>query len=89
MENGEILSGKQGKTKKVYYEWIRLIACFFVIFNHLKGYVLFMNASGIKQAFYMVLSAITKINVPLFFMVSGALLLEKQENIVTVLKKRI
>ncbi|MDE6214340.1 MAG: acyltransferase family protein, partial [Lachnospiraceae bacterium] len=30
-----------------------------------------------------------KINVPLFFMVSGALLLEKQENIVTVLKKRI
>lgn len=89
MENGEILSGKQGKTKKVYYEWIRLIACFFVIFNHLKGYVLFMNASGIKQAFYMVLSVITKINVPLFFMVSGALLLEKQENIVTVLKKRI
>lgn len=84
-----MVNDKQGKAKKVYYEWIRLIACFFVIFNHLKGYVLFMNASGIKRAFYMVLSVITKINVPLFFMVSGALLLEKQENIVTVLKKRI
>ncbi len=75
--------------KKVYYEWIRLTACFFVIFNHLKGYVLFQNASGIKQIFYTVISVITKINVPLFFMVSGALLLEKQEDIVTVLKKRI
>lgn len=57
---------EQGKTKKTYYEWIRLIACFFVIFNHLKGYVLFMNASGVKQLFYMLLSVITKINVPLF-----------------------
>lgn len=89
MENGGILSGRQERTKKVYYEWIRLVACFFVIFNHLKGYVLFMNSSGMKQAFYMVLSVITKINVPLFFMVSGALLLERQENIITVLKKRI
>lgn len=89
MERAEISLQEQGKTKKVYYEWIRLIACFFVIFNHLKGYVLFMNASGIKQTFYMVISVITKINVPLFFMVSGALLLDKKEEIVTVLRKRI
>ncbi len=82
------LSGK-GKEKRVYYEWIRLTACFFVIFNHLKGYVLFQNASGAKQLFYMVLSVITKINVPLFFMVSGALLLGKREDIFTVLKKRV
>lgn len=80
---------KQGKTKKIYYEWIRLAACFFVIFNHLKGYVLFMNSSGVKQLFYMLLSVITKINVPLFFMVSGALLLEKQEDMCTVLRKRV
>lgn len=39
--------------------------------------------------FYMSLSVITKINVPLLFMVSGALLLEKQEDILTVLRKRI
>ena len=89
MERAEVSLQEQGKTKKVYYEWIRLIACFFVIFNHLKGYVLFMNASGIKQAFYMVISVVTKINVPLFFMVSGALLLDKKEDIVTVLRKRI
>lgn len=80
---------EQKNTKEAYYEWIRLISCFFVIFNHLKGYVLFMNSSGVKQVFYMAISVITKINVPLFFMVSGALLLEKQEDIVTVLKKRV
>lgn len=73
----------------VYYEWLRLSACFLVIFNHLKGWRLFRNATGIKQACYMVISVITKINVPLFFMISGALLLEKQEDIVTVLKKRV
>ena len=89
MERTEIVLSEPGKAKRVYYEWIRLIACFFVIFNHLKGYRLFMNASGVKQMFYMSLSVITKINVPLFFMVSGALLLEKQEDILTVLKKRI
>lgn len=89
MGNGETLFSGQGKVKKVYCEWLRLLACFFVIFNHLKGYVLFKNASGIKQIFYTVLSVMTKINVPLFFMVSGALLLERQEDIVAVLKKRI
>lgn len=89
MKATEAVLPEQKNLKKVYYEWIRLIACFFVIFNHLKGYVLFMNSSGIKQAFYMVISIITKINVPLFFMVSGALLLEKQDDIATVLKKRV
>lgn len=77
------------QVKTVYYEWLRLIACFLVIFNHLKGYVLYQNATGIKQTGYMVISIITKINVPLFFMVSGALLLERQEDIITVLKKRV
>lgn len=89
MDYTEKLLSEQGKAKKVYYEWIRLIACFFVIFNHLKGYFLYRNASGVKQTFYMVLSVITKINVPLFFMVSGALLLGKQEDILTVFRKRI
>lgn len=89
MGYGETKSPGQSGTRKTYYEWLRCIACFLVIFNHLKGYVLFTNASGLKQIFYMILSVLTKINVPLFFMVSGALLLEKQEDFLTVLKKRI
>ena len=79
----------QSGIKKAYFEWLRCIACFLVIFNHLKGYRLFMDASGIKQICYMILSVLTKINVPVFFMVSGALLLERQEDFRTVFKKRI
>lgn len=85
----ETKSSGQGCIRKAYYEWLRCIACFLVIFNHVKGYTLFMNASGIKQMFYMVISVLTKINVPLFFMVSGALLLGREEDFLTVLKKRI
>lgn len=89
MNHAQNKGKRENQTKTVYYEWLRLIACFLVIFNHLKGYVLYQNATGIKQAGYMVISVITKINVPLFFMISGALLLERQEDMVTVLKKRV
>ena len=37
----------------------------------------------------MCLTMITRVNVPLFFMISGALLLKKDENIILILKKRI
>lgn len=89
MEYGEIKLTKRSGGKKTYFEWMRCIACFLVVFNHVKGYTLFMNSSGVRQIIYMVISILTKINVPLFFMVSGALLLERQEDILTVLKKRI
>lgn len=89
MGYGQIKPSGQNGGKKIYYEWMRCIACFLVIFNHLKGYTLFMNSTGIKQVIYMILSVFTKINVPLFFMVSGALLLERQEDFFTVFKKRI
>lgn len=75
--------------KKVYFEFMRIIACALVIFNHLSGYTLYYSSSGIKQYVYMCLTMITRINVPLFFMISGALLLEKDENITEVFKKRI
>lgn len=67
MGYGQIKPSGRNGGKKIYYEWMRCIACFLVIFNHLKGYTLFMNSTGIKQVIYMILSVLTKINVPLFF----------------------
>lgn len=75
--------------KKIYYEWMRILACGLVIYNHLNAYTLYMNSSGIKQGFYMFLTMLTRINVPLFFMISGALLLSKKEDFNTVISKRI
>lgn len=77
------------KQQKIHIELLRIIAIFLVMFNHLSGYTLYMISDGFKQQFYMILTMITRINVPLFFMISGSLLLPKSENIYTVFKKRI
>ena len=75
-------------SRKNYLEFIRIIAIFLVIFNHLDGYRLYQSGSGVKNVCYMILSIFTRINVPLFFMVSGSLLLGKTEDYKTVFTKR-
>lgn len=77
------------KNKKYYFEIMRIFATALVIFNHLPGYTLYQITSGPKQWFYMFFTMITRINVPLFFMISGALLLEKTEDYKKVLEKRL
>lgn len=76
------------RQKKIYIEYIRCLACALVIFNHLSGYTLYQISHGWKQFLYMSITMFTRINVPLFFMISGALLFEKVEDIGSVLKKR-
>lgn len=76
------------KEKTVYFEAMRILACVLVIFNHLPAYTLYTSSTGKKQFIYMCLAMITRINVPLFFMISGALLLEKSEEWTYVFKKR-
>ena len=80
---------QQTKDKKVYFELMRIISIGLVIFNHLLGYMLFSISSGPKQWIYMFITMITRINIPLFFMISGALLLRKDEEFPKVLKTRI
>lgn len=76
-------------SKKIYLEYLRIIACVLVIYNHLSGYMLFVITDGASQFFYMILTMITKINVPIFFMITGTLLLGKEEDFKTVISKRI
>lgn len=76
-------------NKKIYFELMRIIAVMLVIFNHLPGYTLYQTSSGYIQWFYMVLSMVTRINVPLFLMISGAVLLPKNEDFSKVIKKRV
>lgn len=79
------------KNKRfVYLDILRIVAIFLVIFNHIAGYYLYMyEESIINTWFYMTLTMITRINVPIFFMISGSLLLEKEESIISILKKRV
>ena len=68
---------KKKKIKKIY--------CPMTVHCYLKeGF-----DQGLIQYFHIILSVITKFAVPMFFVITGALLLEKHETVGTILKKRL
>ncbi|MBR6559129.1 MAG: acyltransferase family protein [Clostridia bacterium] len=80
------------KPRLIHLDLLRLIAIYLVIFNHTGnfGYTLF--GSRVDSPFYfvyMATSVFCKIAVPLFFMISGALLLSKEETYKQLFLKRI
>lgn len=80
-------------AKKPYIELMRILACFFVIFNHTNtdGFFLFSvyDPGTIRYWIFLFLSVFCKFSVPIFFAISGALLIPKEESIRIVLKKRV
>ena len=80
------------KENYVYLEVMRIIACFFVIFNHTgdNGFSLFAQYNWGEPQYwcYMFISVFCKFSVPLFFAISGALLLTKTEEAISVVWKR-
>lgn len=80
-------------NRKVYIDVIRVVAAFLVIFTHTGniGSKLYVHDDYglIRNAVYIMADIIRCINVPLFFMVSGALLLRKKESYRDLFKKRV
>ena len=77
--------------KKIHLEFLRFLAILLVIFNHTgeNGYLYFTTVPDSPlYLLYFFLSVLCKIAVPLFWMVSGALLLDKEEDIKTVFRHR-
>lgn len=83
----------QTKSKRlIHLDLLRLLAIFLVIFNHTgeRGYTLFISKMNSPiSLLYMSVSVFCKIAVPLFFMISGALLLKKEESLKQLFLKRI
>lgn len=79
------LNGESMKKQILYLDILRIIACFLVIVNHTHKYVL---ASGgiINTAFYALGFSISKISVPIFLMITGVLILNKDYNYKKVFK---
>ena len=80
------------KQRLIHLDLLRLLAIYLVIFNHTGniGYMLFENRVDSPFYFiYMIASVFCKIAVPLFFMISGALLLSKEETYRQLFLKRI
>lgn len=89
-ENKEIMFKTQ-KGKELYIEVLRIAAILLVIFNHTDGYFLYYSntENPLTWWFSFVGSALCRVNVPLFIMITGALLLEKEESVRTLYKKRV
>lgn len=77
------------QSRKVYLDAMRIVAILLVLFNHLPAYHLFHNGRGAALVGGMAMSVLTRINVPLFAMVSGALLLGRTESYADLWRKRI
>lgn len=81
------------KEKRLDYELLRILAIFLVVFNHTenRGFFLYQVPGGsrINCMLSLILAVICKIAVPLFFMISGGLLLHRQESLGDLLRKRI
>ena len=77
--------------RKVHLDALRIIACFCVLVNHTNNLIFWWQAIPYSETWYasMFYFFATKIAVPLFLMISGAVLLGKEEPIKVVLKKRV
>ena len=82
-----------GKKRLCYIDMLRIIACFLVVLNHTPGYIAcFSHERGdlsLIVVLHLVLAMLVKIGVPVFFMISGSLLLSRPYQVGTVLKKAL
>jgi len=81
-----------GGRNLVYIEFLRIIAIFLVVFEHTNEYGAYFYTKVWDSplvVFYMFISIFQNINVPVFFMLSGALLLGREESFKTLFRKRI
>lgn len=71
-------------------DFLRVVGCFLVIFNHNPGYFAYQESSSAGLTFfYMFFTMIAKVNVPIFFMLTGALLLPRDTTYRELFTKRI
>lgn len=79
------------RKRKLHIDMLRLLAAFLVVYHHTDGqpYFLVYTNESYKMIFTMFLSAFSRNSVPLFFMISGALLLGREETYRQLFSRRI
>lgn len=80
------------RKKQLYLEVLRIIAIYFVIFNHTneRGYTYFTTLEpSVGYWLCMAVSCVCVISVPIFYAISGVTLIPKEESIADIWKKRI
>lgn len=82
---------RKNVQKEIYIEVIRIVAIILVIFNHTDGYFLYYSNtdSMLTWLFSFIGSVLCRMNVPLFVMITGALILGKEESLRDLYQKRV
>ena len=75
--------------RKYHLEAARILAMPLVMFNHSPAYLAFQTTEGADHVLSLCLSIVCKAAVPLFLMISGALLLGKEESLPRIFRKRV
>lgn len=78
--------------RQLYLDVLRILAAFLVCYNHSFAFELYLNQEpngSILSWINVATAVLTTINLPLFFMLSGALILGKQESYRDIFSKRI
>lgn len=81
-----------GGQKKVYLEILRVIAIFGVLFCHSGSFGIHHYAEAQNRANYWLgifFASVAQYCIPLFFMITGALLLKKEESVGFVFRHRV
>ena len=80
------------KSRKTHLDLLRVIAILFVMYMHTgeNAYYLYAFPCPIYlKILYIATTAMVSVAVPIFFMISGALLIDKEESIKDVMLKRV
>lgn len=83
---------REAPRRLLHLDILRVLAIWLVVFNHTgdRGYMLFaVEADSLLYFPHMMFSVFCKIAVPIFFMISGALLLPREESLKQLFSKRV
>lgn len=86
-----LLMSHEKMRRKDYIDFLRIFAIFLVLFNHTTAFHLPFNVimEQYRTLPLLFVSICDKVAVPIFFMISGALLLPKQESLKELFKHRV
>ena len=80
------------KERRLFLDFLRVVAILLVIYNHTgrEGYMYFVGILDTPARFpVMAAGSVCRIAVPLFFMASGATLLQKEESLRVLYRRRV
>lgn len=85
---GDIMKKEVNNKRCIWIDILKITACFCVIINHNGGFLLeYAGNNNYTVLFYSIFFSICKIGVPIFLMITGYLLLTKEESYKRIFKR--